>query len=158
RPAATSYRLWATQAETGESVLLEEARGPLSSPCWSPDGKAVAFGRIVPEPEGRARVEGVIMDGPGRQRGLYSRPYSNLNPRAADLPSLAPSWSTDGRFLAVPIFQQTLGLAILRADNGRVLKQLEGAYWPSWSPDKTMLAFVHNGDPETLQCLDTNFG
>jgi hypothetical protein len=158
RPAPASYRLWATLAETGESVLLTESKGPLSSPCWSPDGKALAFGRIVPEPEGRARFEVVILEGQGRQRVLFSRPYSNLDARAGDLPSLSPSWSPDGRFLAVPVFQQSLGLAILRADNGRVLKLIEGGYWPSWSPDKTMLAFVHNSEPETLQCLDTNFG
>jgi hypothetical protein len=158
RPSAASYRLWATKAETGESVLLEESRGPLSSACWSPDGKALAFGRLVAEPEGRARFEVVVMDGPGRQRVLSSRPYSDLDARAADLPFLSPSWSPDGRFLAVPIFQQALGLAILRADNGRVLKVIEGGYWPSWSPDKTSLAFVRAGDPESLQCLDTNFG
>jgi hypothetical protein len=159
RPGApTSYRLWATQVETGESFLLEESRGPLSSPGWSPEGKALAFGRIVPEPEGRARYEVVILDGPGRRRVLFSRPYSNLDPRVDDLPRLTPAWSPDGRFLAVPIFQQSLGLAILRADNGRVLKLIEGGYWPSWSPDKSMLAFMHNGEPETLQCLDTTFG
>jgi hypothetical protein len=42
------YRLWATRVDTGVSVLLEESRGPLTSPCWSPDGKAIAFGRPSP--------------------------------------------------------------------------------------------------------------
>src|SRR4051812_33686825 len=36
RPPALAYRLWATRAETGVSVLLEESRGPITSPCWSP--------------------------------------------------------------------------------------------------------------------------
>src|SRR5437868_5032644 len=37
RLAPLTYRLWATRAETRESVLLEESRGPLTSPTWSPD-------------------------------------------------------------------------------------------------------------------------
>ena len=154
----TGYRLWATRAETGESVLLEESRGPLTSPCWSPDGKALAFGRLVPESEGKARYEVVVQDGPGRQRVVLSRQYAAFDAKAADLPGLTPAWSPDGRYLAVPVFQQTLNLAVLRADNGRVLKMIENAYWPAWSPDRTMLAYVHGGEPETLQCLDTNFG
>jgi hypothetical protein len=158
RLAVAAYRLWATRAETGESVLLEESRGPLTSPVWSPDGRALAFGRLVPEPDGRARFEVVVQDGPGRQRVLLSRPHSELDAKAADLPGLAPAWSPDGRYLAVPWFQQMLSLAIVRADNGRILKVIDDAYWPAWSPDKTMLAFVHGGDPESLQCLDTNFG
>ncbi|MGE5755152.1 MAG: biopolymer transporter Tol, partial [Planctomycetaceae bacterium] len=158
RAAAVAYRLWATRAETGESVLLEGSRGPLTSPGWSPDGRALAFGRLVPEPDGRARFEIVVQDGPGRQRVLLSRPHPELDAKAADLPVLAPAWSPDGRYLAVPWFQQTLSLAIVRADNGRVLKPIDDACWPAWSPDKTMLAFVHGGDPESLQCLDTNFG
>src|SRR5512135_20582 len=44
---AAGYRLWATRVDTGESVLLEESRGPLTAPAWSPDGKALAFGRLV---------------------------------------------------------------------------------------------------------------
>src|SRR4051794_14164690 len=136
RPASSVYRLWATSAETGESVLLEESRGPLTSPGWSPDGKALAFGRLVAEADGRARFEIVIQEGPGRQRVLFGRPYSELDSKAGDLPALAPSWSPDGRYLAVPLFQQTLGLAIVRADNGRILKVINDAYWPAWSPDK----------------------
>ncbi|MBV8265141.1 MAG: PD40 domain-containing protein, partial [Planctomycetaceae bacterium] len=62
RPAAAIYRLWATRADTGASVVLEESRGPLTSPCWSPDGKVLAFGRLVPEDDGRARFEVVVQE------------------------------------------------------------------------------------------------
>ena len=64
RRAPRVYRLWATRAESSDSVLLEESRGPLTSPCWSPDGQALAFGRLVPEAEGRARFEVVVQEGP----------------------------------------------------------------------------------------------
>src|SRR5690349_9230408 len=51
RPA-TSYRLWASRPETGESVLLEDSRNPLSAPCWNRDGTSLAFGRLVRSSEG----------------------------------------------------------------------------------------------------------
>ena len=155
---ATVYRVWATRPDSGESVLLEESRGPLTSPAWSPDGKALAFGRLVPEDDGRARFEIVLQEAPDRQRILSSRPHQEIHAKAADLPGLALAWSPDGRYLAVPFFQQNLGLAILRAENGRVLKVVEDAYLPSWSPDSSKLAFVRGGDAESLQLLDNSFG
>lgn len=152
------YRLWATRADGGESVLLEESRGPLTSPCWSPDGRLLAFGRLVHEEEGRARFEILVQEAPDRKRIIFSRPLDEFNSRAAGLPGLALAWSPDGRYLAIPLFQQTLTLGIIRADNGRVLKEIKDAYLPSWSPDGTKLAFVQGSEAETLQVIDQNFG
>src|SRR5438309_1335167 len=57
----TSYRLWATRADSGASVLLEDSPGPLTAPGWSPDGRALGFGRVVPEANGAGRFEVVIL-------------------------------------------------------------------------------------------------
>ena len=152
------YRLWATRAESGESVLLEESRGPLTSPSWSPDGLALAFGRLVPEEEGRGRFEVVIQEAPDRKRVVLARPVNEFHARATELPGLGLAWSPDGRYLAVPLFQQTLCLGIIRADNGRVLKVIEDAYLPAWSPDGTKLAFVQGSDAESLHYIEHDFG
>ncbi len=152
------YRLWATRPEGGESVLLEESRGPLTSPSWSPDGQALAFGRLVPEDGSRGRFEVVIQEAPDRKRVLLARPVDEFHARATDLPGLALAWSPDGRYLAVPVVQQTLSLGIIRADNGRLLKVIEDAYLPAWSPDGTKLAFVQGSDTESLHYIDQNFG
>jgi Tol biopolymer transport system component len=159
-PAPPLYRLWATRRDTGESILLEESRGPLTSPSWSPDGQALAFGRLVPEPEGRAHFEVVVQEAPERQRVVLKQAAGAFPSRAVDLPGLAVAWSPDGRYLAVPWFQQTLSLGILRADNGRILKILEDAYLPAWSPDGTKLAFVQGGGAggESLNYIDHHFG
>ena len=157
-PAPLIYRLWATRADSGASVLLEESRGPLTSPCWSPDGRALAFGRLVPEAEGRARFEVVIQEAPNHKTVLFTRPYHEFGARSVDLPGLALAWSPDGRYLAVPMFQQSLGLALIRADNGRLLKEEKDAYFPAWSPDGTRLAFLSGSDAESLYVLDDNFG
>ena len=39
-----------------------------------------------------------------------------------------------------------------------MLKIVEDAYLPSWSPDSSKLAFVRGGDAESLQLLDNTFG
>jgi hypothetical protein len=55
---------------------------------------------------------------------------------------------------------QTLSLGIIRADNGRVLKIIDDAYFPAWSPDGTKLAFVQGqgNEAESLHFVDHNFG
>ena len=159
RPMAPRlYRLWATRPESGESVLLEESRGPLTSPSWSPDGQALAFGRLVPEDEGRGRFEVVIQEAPDRKRVVLARSVDAFHARATDLPGLSLAWSPDGRYLAIPLVQQTLSLGIIRADNGRLLKVIEDAYLPAWSPDGTKLAFVQGSEAESLHYIDHNFG
>jgi Tol biopolymer transport system component len=161
RPATSGvagYRLWATRVDTGESVLLEESRGPLTAPAWSPDGKALAFGRLVSEGAGRARFEVVLQEGPTRQRILLTQSYHKLSAKAVELPGLTLAWSPDGRYLAIPVVHHSLDFAIIRADNGRVLKVVEDASLPAWSPDGAKLAFVRGSDTESLQCIDNSFG
>jgi hypothetical protein len=150
------YRIWATRAETAESVLLEDSSGPLTSPGWSPDGSALAFGRLVSEGAGRARFEIVMQDAPRHQRVIQSVPVEAFRAEAGaeGLPALGVAWSPDGRYLAVPQLKPS-GLAIVRVDNGRVLKAVEGGYMPSWSPDGVKLAFYRD-DPVGLYCLDSS--
>jgi|SRR5579864_1457946 len=152
-----TYRLWATRVDSGESVLLEESRGPLTSPGWSPDGTSLAFGRSVLEGGGRARFQVVIQDAPDHQRVLQNQPVELDETDAARLHALTILWSPAGRQLAVPTFQPR-GLAILRADNGRLLEKLENAYFPAWSPDGGKIAFYIGGEGGGLYVVDSNFG
>ena len=107
-PAAKSdgplrYRLLATDAANGSTIVLEDGEKPLTSPVWSPDGHMIAFGRRVAE-RGPApsRFEIVIQDGLNHQRVLLSRPEVADDAQAQPTPSRSLSWSPDGRYLAVP--------------------------------------------------------
>ncbi len=157
RTTITSYRLWATRADSGGSVLLAESPLPLTAPGWSPDGHALAFGRLVAEADGKARFEVVILEGAARRRVLASRPLAEIGAEAAGLPGQAIAWSPDGRYLAVPQLNP-LGLAILRADNGRQINAIPGGFLPSWAPDGGRLAFFARGAGDTLQYLDSALG
>jgi len=161
RPAPRSkpsgYRLWATRGDSGASVLLEDSPGPLTAPGWSPDGRALAFGRVVPEAEGPGRFEVVILEGPSRRRVVVSRPLPAIGAETARLPGQAIAWSPDGRYLAVPQLGPD-GLAIIRADNGRQVNAINDAFLPSWSPEGGRLAFYVRGTTDTLHYIDSALG
>ena len=158
RSAPTSYRLWATRADSGDSVLLEDSPGPLTAPGWSPDGRALAFGRAVPVAEGSGgRFEVVILEGPTRRRIISSRALPVIGSGPSPLPAQAVAWSPDGRYLAVPQLGPD-GLAILRADNGRQVNAINDAFLPSWSPDGAKLAFYVRGTTDSLHCIDSALG
>ena len=151
------YRLWATRVETGQSVLLEDSKGALTSPGWNPDGTALAYGRVVPGDGGRGRFEVVVQEAPDRRRVVRAEDLDDAKNEVAGLPGLAVAWSPDGRHLAVPMLKPR-GLAIVRADDGRLVKAIDGGYLPSWSPEGGKLAFYRGGDPEGLYVLDSRFG
>jgi Tol biopolymer transport system component len=153
----TGYRIWATRKDSGTSVLLEESDRPLTAPGWSPDGRSLAFGRLVSPPEGPETFEVVVLEGPTRRRVISSRPVAEFHAEASGLPGQAVVWSPDGRHLAVPQLGP-LGLAIIRADNGRQVNAINDAFLPSWSPDGSRLAFYLRGTGDTLNCLDTPAG
>ena len=157
RSTPTGYRLWATRADSGASALLDESAGPITAPAWSPDGRAMAFGRIVPEAEGAGRFEVVVLEGPTRRRVISSRALPRIDAEASLMPAQAIAWSPDGRYLAVPQFSPQ-GLAILRADNGRLVNAINDAFLPSWSPEGGRLAFYVRGAGDSLYMVESAIG
>ena len=151
------YRLWATRAATDTSVLLEDSPGALTAPGWSPDGHALAFGRVVTDADRSSRFEVVVIEGLTKRRILSSRPLTALDGEVSRLANQAIAWSPDGRYLAVPQLDP-MGLVILRADNGRTVNVIPNAFLPSWSPTGGRLAFYVRSGGHSLQYIDQAIG
>ncbi len=160
RPPALLYRLWATRPDSGDSVLLEESKNPLTSPVWRSDGKRDC---LWPVGTRSGRTQSVRGGGPGRSREqtslfLKQTPVEGVL-RPADLPS--PDSGVEppmGGTLPSLSCNRPRDRVILRVDDGRILKEVPDAFLPSWSPDGTKLAFLRGGESQSLHYLDTNFG
>ena len=143
-------RLWATRADLSASILLDEAGGYPLDPAWSPDGRAVAFGR---EGEDGKTLEVVVWEGPGRRRVVAQRPLPGSDAQVDRI-----AWSGDRRYLAIPQ-GGSAGLAIVRVTDGRQVNAVPGGRLPAWSPDGARLAcFVTTEAGAFLVGLDSALG
>lgn len=158
---AREPQLWATHLETKTSVLLSSNQ-VISSAAWRPDGTAVAYGRIVPDSGGGDEsdllFQVVVQEDLERTRVLFERKLAQEQRQVIiDWEGSRTAWSPDGAQLAVmdPV---TASLLLLRAENGKLLRAVEGASEPSWSPDGKSVAFYRSGTSPGLYLVDENFG
>ncbi len=163
------YRIWATERGSGVSVLVADSAYPLSSPAWGPDGRSLCYCRFIPKsPESNTsrlsgRCELVVQESLDRQRVMLTLPEIALDrDQLATFCELKTSWSPDGRYLAVPRPGRSAAILIVLTEQGRILKTLEGASLPSWSPDGSRMTFIRtsrDGSPtQFLQVIGRDFG
>jgi hypothetical protein len=153
-PPPSREALWATQPDTGESVVLDQVDGFLTDPAWAPDGRSMAHGRLTAPGSGQPlRFELVVQPAPERQRVLASWPWRRSGSTLDDECRRSVAWSGDGAWLVAPD-PEADGLVLVEAATGRVRRRLPGAVRPAWSPDATRLAFLRPDDPPRLEVLD----
>ena len=150
-------------------MLIADAAYPLSSPAWGSDGHTLFYCRFVPRLPGtdpsllRGRCELVVQESLDRQRVIMTLPDSTLDrDQLATFCELKAAWSPDGQYLAVPRPGRTAAILIVLPEQGRVLKTLDRASLPSWSPDSSRLTFVRTArdgsSTQTLQVIGHDFG
>jgi Tol biopolymer transport system component len=157
---ASTYRIYAAGLAEEGTVLIEESRSTLSAPSWRPDGRALAYERLVEDDGDLPRVEVVLREGLQSRRTLATLPALGAVPRLESrsrLPGTAPAWSPDGRYLAVPTAGRA-GFAVIRVDTGRVMKAVDDGVWPVWSPDGGRIAYVRVGGADALAVLEPGWG
>ncbi|MGC8638608.1 MAG: hypothetical protein ACP5XB_01875, partial [Isosphaeraceae bacterium] len=134
------YRIWATERVSQASVLIEDSPYPLSSPAWGPDGHSLFFSRFIPGPSAQGslvsgRYELVIQEALDRKRVVpLVAELAVDSSQLASLVEIRGAWSPDGRFIVIGRPGQPPALLVVLPDPGRVLKTLERASHPAWSP------------------------
>jgi Tol biopolymer transport system component len=139
-------RAWVVNADgSAPHALLADTLG---QPVWSPDGKWIAFHRRRPsEPE----IWTARADGSDMRRLTPSADFGAYGP---------PSWSPDGRIA----FMHSGSLWTVRADGTglTILTTVPGDWQPSWSPDGSKLAFIHeaqsgeSGPPQRVYVMNAD--
>jgi Tol biopolymer transport system component/DNA-binding winged helix-turn-helix (wHTH) protein len=139
-------------ADSGEPLRLIGGATEDLQPAWSPDGASIAFIRVLernPAPRGGRYAVMVAPAAPGGQQ----RTLVEVNSRNDHL---QPAWSKDGKhlvFSARPGETSGPNRLCLLALESRELRFLTspptdsaalGDYYPTFSPDGTMLAFYSN--------------
>jgi Tol biopolymer transport system component len=146
-------RLYVVQPNGRGLRALVGAQAPDSEPSWSPDGRRIAFRRLVDAGAADERAQIFVVGADGR--GL--RNLTGASCTSSCVANEEPAWSPDGKRIAFvrtlgqppPARPRSVGIFVMDADGSHVrqLTQRTGAFRtedraPSWSPDSKRIAFM----------------
>jgi Tol biopolymer transport system component len=124
---------------SGQQNLTRNPAGE-GHPVWSPDGRQIAFERVVGGVGNNRNIEIYVMNADGSdQRRLTSNPTFDGS----------PVWSPDGQRVAFASDRNQLryhdDVYVMNADGSgprRLTRNLAQESWPVWSPDGQRIAFT----------------
>jgi len=146
-------RLYVVQPSGRGLRALASAQAPDSEPSWSPDGRRIAFRRLVDPGSAGERAQVYVVGADGR--GL--RNLTAASCKASCVANEEPAWSPDGKRIAfvrsigapAPARPRAVGIFVMDANGSHVrqLTQRTGVFRtedraPSWSPNGKQIAFM----------------
>jgi Tol biopolymer transport system component len=123
------FNIYTAHADGTRAVRLTPDLWEAQYPAWSPDGRKIAFTRVVPP---AFDIYVMNADGSGLQRLTRSPAQENW-----------PEWSPDGRQIVYSSddLPDGGGLKLMAADGSRQRVLTAGGGEPSWSPNGRWIAF-----------------
>ena len=150
--SAPGVSLWTVPAQGGEPIRLTSRPSPVEDrfPCWSPDGRQIAFLRWLADDWSTAKVCIIPAQG-GEARQITA------DTDKAAISSVA--WSPNGALIA--FYSRDGALKVIPADGGaaRIVTQGALAEWHqrlSWSPDGRRLAYLDKSWKVKTVSIDRN--
>jgi Tol biopolymer transport system component len=138
----------------GAALTLTDAQESDSSPSWSPDGRWIAFLRVLAPNDALGKVALFVIPASG---GAARRIATLTGPT-----NYRPSWTPDGEGLVVmdsepPDTAPSLFRVVLDTGEKHQITRAEGTgtgdWCPAFSPDGRRLAFLHNSGSRRLSPL-----
>lgn len=131
-----AWDVWLMRGDGSDPKRLTSDGANNQTPCWSPDGRLIAF---VSDRDGNKEVYTVKADG--------TTPLNLTHNPAEDW---TPAWSPDGTTIAFSSYRDGNWEIYLMDANGanprRLTHNSAADYAPSWSPDGQRIAFQSNRD------------
>ena len=137
--------LWRSRIDGGDRLQLTFSPMRAVAPCWSPDGKRIAFQGVMP---GRPSNIYVVSSEGGAPEVLFAEQHNHTR----------PSWSPDGNSIVFSYFpgpETANGIPVVNVATHKMTK-LPGSEWlviPTWSPDGRYIAARHS-DHQVIMLFD----
>ncbi len=133
--------IWTESVAGGEPRQITESPTQDRYPCWSPDGKSVAFLREWMEPGGDYVFNILVTSLDGGDTRQITSESDRVGYASID-------WSPDGNWIAYYSKDNTINLKPVQGGTPRVLLNVERFHSHSdlsWSPDGSELAYTLEG-------------
>jgi Tol biopolymer transport system component len=133
--------IWTVPAEGGKPTQITKSPDQDRFPCWSPDGKSIAFTRPTEKSKDEYVTNIYIVPAEGGE-------VRQLTTEADRVNYASIKWAPDGDQIAYFSVDKTINVKPLQGGEPRVVVKLENVHGHcelSWSPDGKELAYTSEG-------------
>jgi len=133
--------IWTVPSEGGKPTQITKGPNGDRYPCWSPDGKRIAFIRATEKSKDEYVMNIYIVPGEGGEILQLTKEADRVNYASI-------RWAPDGNHIAYFSRDQTINVKPLEGGEPRVVVNVENVHSHcdlSWSPDGKELAYTSKG-------------